>query len=325
MSLDEAKVRLRIPDLWAMLNLPGDCRNNPCHSPFYERTSRPAFSIFDDGRAFKDHRTDAKGSAVDFLILATALSRSAACVKFIELAGGRRCDARVSTPRTAPAPQAPRPAPTLPPMDSGTDDELRQLAALRHLDCDALRIALGAGLLRFAILKGHRAWILTDAAALNAQARRLDGKPWEHLDGAKSFTLPGCWAGFPLGVAHAQNYAALMLCEGGPDFLAAFHFIANADRLADICPIAMLGANQRIHEAALPMLAGKRVVIYAHADAAGQCGAERWREQLHSIGATVEKFDFKGLLKADGSPVKDLNDCTQIHADDSAELADLLP
>ena len=325
MSLDEAKVRLRIPDLWEMLSLPGDCRNNPCHSPFYERTSRPAFSIFDDGRAFKDHRTDAKGSAVDFLILATALPRSAACVKFIELAGGRRCDARVSTPRTAPAPQAPRPAPTLPPMDSGTDDELRQLAALRHLDHGALRIALGAGILRFAILKGHRAWILTDAAALNAQARRLDGKPWEHLGGAKAYTLPGCWAGWPLGVKHGVNFPAFMLCEGGPDLLAALHFITKENRVADVFPLAMLGANQHIHKDALPFLAGKKVRIFPHVDSAGKNGAERWVAQLQAIGAKVDMFDFDGLRKVDGSPVKDLNDCTQIHPDDAAQLEGMLP
>ena len=90
MNLDEAKDRLRIPGLWAMLHLPSDCRKNPCHSPFYEPTSKPSFSVFNDGRNFKDQRTGEKGSAVDFLILATALSRSAACVKFVELAGDRK-------------------------------------------------------------------------------------------------------------------------------------------------------------------------------------------------------------------------------------------
>ena len=325
MNLDEAKDRLRIPGLWAMLHLPSDCRKNPCHSPFYEPTSKPSFSVFNDGRNFKDQRTGEKGSAVDFLILATALSRSAACVKFVELAGGGRCNARVSTPRPAAAPQAPRPAPTLPAMDSGTDDELRQLAALRHLDYGALHIARGAGLLRFATLKGHRAWILTDDAALNAQARRLDGKPWEHLDGAKAYTLPGCWAGWPVGAKQGANSPAFTLCEGGPDGLAVLHFITTEKRLADVFPLAMLGASQSIHEDALQFLAGKKVRIYPHIDAAGKKGAERWVAQLHAVGARVDIFDFTGLRKADGSPVKDLNDCTQIHPDDAAQLEGLLP
>ncbi len=327
MNLDEAKDRLRIPDLWAMLNLPGDCRSNPCHSPFYERKSRPSFSIFDDGRAFKDQRTGEKGSAVDFLMLATALSRSAACVKFIELAGGGRCDIRVSAPRPARAPQAPRPAPTLPSMEDGTDDELRRLAELRHLDVRSLIVARGAGLLRFAILKGHRAWIVTDGERLNAQARRLDGKPWEHLEGAKAYTLPGCWAGWPLGAKHGATYPAFMLCEGGPDGLAALHFIVKTgiERLGDVFPLSMLGSNQRIHEDALPFLARKKVRIFPHVDSAGQHGAEKWTAQLHAIGAKVDMFDFDGLRKADGSPVKDLNDCTQIHPDDAGQLEGMLP
>ncbi|NBR89984.1 MAG: hypothetical protein EBS68_08730 [Rhodobacteraceae bacterium] len=324
MNLDDAKHALRIPDVWAHLNLPGDCRKNPCHSPFYERTSKPSFSVFNDGRAFNDLRTGQRGSVIDFLMLATGLSRQAACQKVMELAGGGKWDATAPTRRPAPAPQA-RKKPELPPMDNGTESEMRQLAELRSLDFRAVFLARSLDLLRFANLRGHRAWIVTDGDGFNAQARRLDGKPWEHLDGAKSFTLPGCWAGFPLGAAQAENYPAVMLCEGGPDFLAAFHFIVRADRLADVCPVAMLGANQRIHEAALPMLAGKRVTIYAHADDAGKRGAERWFAQLHGIGATVEKFDFTGLRKADGSPVKDLNDCTQIHPDDAAELEDFLP
>ena len=324
-SLADAKDRQRIPALWAMLNLPGNCHKNPCHSPFYERTSKPSFSVFNEGRNYKDHRTGEEGSAVDFLLLATGLSRAAACVKFIELAGGGRCDARVFTPRPAPAPQAPRLAPTLPAMDSGTDDELRQLAALRHLDYSALHIARGAELLRFATLKGHRAWIVTDDARLNAQARRLDGGTWEHANGAKAYTLPGCWAGWALGSKQGANYPAFMLCEGGPDFLAAVHFITKENQLADVFPLAMLGASQRIHEDALHALAGKKVRILPHVDAAGKSGAERWTAQLHAIGAKVDIFDFTGLRKADGSPVKDLNDAAQIHPDDAAQLEGILP
>ena len=332
MNLDEAKDRLRIADLWAMLNLCGDCRKNPCHSPFYERASKPSFSVFNDGRAFNDLRTGHAGSVVDFLMLATGVSRKAACLKLIEIAGGGRCDTRLTPRSPAPAPQE-RQKPALPVMDDGTDEELLQLAKSRHLDLGALIVARGADLLRFATLKGHRAWIVTDGDELNAQARRLDGGTWDHLDGAKAYTLPGCWAGWPLGAVLGANYPAFMLCEGGPDLLAALHFIVKGDspaaklgeRLADVCPLAMLGASQRIHENALPFLAGKKVRVFTHVDPAGQKGAQRWAAQLHAIGAKVDYFSFAGLRKADGSPVNDLNDCTQIHPDDAAQLEGLLP
>jgi hypothetical protein len=113
--------------------------------------------------------------------------------------------------------------------------------------------------------------------------------------------------------------------EGGADLLAALHFIHAEGGECSHFPVAMLGAKQRIHEDALPIFAGKRVRIMAHADAAGREGAERWAAQLATVGATVDCADFTGLRKADGSPVTDLNDCTQIHPEDAHELKGLLP
>ena len=69
---------------------------------------------------------------------------------------------------------------------------------------------------------------MTDRTRYVAEARRLDGRPWEHIDGAKSYTLPRgskgrkCW---PLGIVEAEKYPAIALVEGAPDFLAAFHWI----------------------------------------------------------------------------------------------------
>lgn len=323
MDIEEAKQRLTIPALWVRLDLPGDCRKNPCQSPFYERVSKASFSVFDDGRAFHDLRTGEGGSAIDFLILATGLSREAACRKFTEMAGGARSPLPVKQSPPA-APQA-RQKPVFPAFERGTDAELHALAALRHVNYAAPFIAGGAGLLYFATLHGHRAFVLTGDERLNAQARRLDGEPWEHIGGAKAWTLPGSWAAWPLGLGSGRNYPAFMLCEGGPDFLAALHFIHEADAECLCFPLAMLGASQRIHPDALPILAGKRVRIYPHTDKAGREGAERWAAQLATVGATVDCADFTGLCKADGSPVGDLNDCTSIHPDDAKELEGLLP
>ena len=85
------------------------------------------------------------------------------------------------------------------------------------------------------------------------------------------------------------------------------------------------GASQRIHEDALLNFTGKRVRIYTHVDEPGSEAAERWGAQLASVGAEVDCADFTGLLKADGSPVKDLNDCTSIHPDEAKELEGLFP
>ena len=191
----------------------------------------------------------------------------------------------------------------------------------------ALLVARDVGLLRFATLRGHRAWIVTDDERVNAQARRLDGGLWEHI-GAKAWTLPGCWASWPIGIeliGLEETPPMILLVEGGPDLLASLHFIHATGGACRWLPCAMLGAKQRIHKDTLPLFAGKRVRIFPHDDEPGRAGAEGWARQLAAVGADVDCFRFAGLRKADGSPVEDLNDCTSLHPDDAAELEGLLP
>lgn len=323
MDLAEGKQRLSIPALWARLSLSGECKKNPCHSPFYERTSKPSFSITADGRLFNDFRTRDAGDAVDFLRRATGLSREAACRKFIELAGGgvheskrpatRQMSAghpRAAIPRT-------REKPTLPPFQHGTVADFVRLAQLRNLSVEGLQLASTRGLLWFGNRLGVDAWIVSDGARVNAQARRMDGGTWGHFDGnPKAWTLGGSWAGWPIGAEEAKSFPKLALVEGGPDLLAAFHFIHCEGRERDVAPVAMLGASQRIHEDALPLFAGKRVRLFPHLDSAGQDAAARWTRQLELVGATVDGFDFTGLHRADGAPIGDLNDLASICADD---------
>ncbi len=324
MTIEEAKDRLRIPALWKRFDLPGDCSKNPCRCPFHEDRSA-SLSVSKDGLLFNCFAGCGKGDAIDFLQLATGLSRTEACKKFIELAGGGVSSPLPTIKRSPAAPQA-REQPALPAMRRGTKAELETLAKLRAVSVAACILANDVGLVRFAEWKGKPAWIVTDNERLNAQARRLDGGQWEGIR-AKAQTLPGSWASWPLGIKTGAEYPTFLLVEGGGDLLAALHFIHERPEGGEAMffPIAMLGAKQRIHADALPLLTGKRVRIYTHADTAGREGAERWAAQLAGVGAEVDCADFTGLRKADGSPVKDLNDCTSIHPDDAKELEGLLP
>jgi hypothetical protein len=317
MDLHEAKQRLNIFDLWERFDLPGSPKTS-CKSPF-RQDARASFSVSADGLLFNDFATGEAGHAVDFLQLATGLSRGAARLKFIEMAGGGTGGAMLTPRRPARAPQA-RQRPTLPRMERGTPAELQTLATLRSVSLTACMMADDVGLLRFATIKGHRAWIITDPEGVNAQARRLDGGTWEHISGAKSYTLPGCWAGWPIGARLGSEYPIVALCEGGPDLLAALHFIADWGDLVSVFPVAMLGAKQRIPEDALKIFTGKRVLIIPHEDEQGLAGADEWGRQLESAGAEACCYSLAGLRKADGSAINDLNDCTQIHPDDAAEL-----
>lgn len=120
----------------------------------------------------------------------------------------------------------------------------------------------------------------------------------------------------------------MALCEGGGDFLAAFHFLYAEAREDDVAPIAMLGAAFRIHDEALPHFRGKRVCIYPHLDSAGDAAAARWTEQLETVGSYVDCYSLRGLRQTNGSVVEDLNDLTSLHPDDfetNHELRSLFP
>jgi hypothetical protein len=319
-------VHLNIHTLWRHFGFPGEPRKC-CHSPF-RQDRRASFSVTPDGKLWHDFATGEGGDAVDFLQRASGLSQKEACRKFIELAGGHFIPPpRVARPQRKLADAKPKPV--FSKFTKGTLADFKQLANIRNLSREGLELASGRGLLWFVTLKNCPAWIVTDAARVNAQARRMDGKVWVHLPKpAKAYTLPGSWASWPIGVMEVRPFRAIALCEGGPDLLAACHFIVCESREADCTPVAMMGARQRIHSDALPLLAGKRIRIFTHADADGTEAAEYWAEQLMRIGAVVDAFDFAGLRKVDGSPVNDLNDLTQIAPDDfenDRELWEVLP
>jgi hypothetical protein len=311
-TLADAKARLNIHDLWPHFGFPGEPKAS-CRCPWRD-DRKPSFSVFDGGNHWKDFGTGEAGDAVDFFQRASGLLKKDACRKFIELAGGH----------FAPAPRAAqlrsqladaKPKPNFPDFTKGTAADFKQLASLRQISPESLELASERGLLRFATLKGCPAWVVTDSARVNAQARRMDGQAWEQI-GAKAWTLPGAWASWPIGITEAQPLRAIALCEGGPDLLAAFHFIFCEDREAHCSPVAMLGASQRIHSDALPLFTGKCLRIFGHDDEDGRAAVERWARQLASIGADVDAFSFAELRQVDDQCVKDLNDCTSIHADD---------
>lgn len=198
------------------------------------------------------------------------------------------------------------------------------LARLRRVSVGGVKLAAARGLLWLTAWKTRPAWVVMDGARVNAQARRMDGQPWPAI-GKKAQTLPGSCAAWPIGALESEPFPVVLLVEGGPDLLAAHHFITAHQREADTAAVAMLGASNTIPEDALPLFAGKRVRVMAHADEAGRKAAAKWAEQLASVGAHVDGVDFTGLLKADGQPVKDLNDCTQLRPEDRTQLANLIP
>jgi len=212
-------------------------------------------------------------------------------------------------------------------LQRGTTDDLKRLAALRGFALEALEIATSAGLLRFATFRGSRAWV-TDKTRCVAEARRLDGKAWQHICGAKAWTLPGGNKKWPLGILEAQNSRAIALVEGSADFIAAYHLIWAEERF-DVAAVAILGASMSIHPVALPFFRGKHVRIFPHYDAGrfdGFDAARKWDAQLRSAGSIVDCFNCSGLTKNNGEAVSDLNDLCSVDSDQwEQEIRELMP
>lgn len=172
-------------------------------------------------------------------------------------------------------------------------------------------------------------WVATDNDRRVCEYRRLDGEryPMKDGEGIKAYSTAG--KSWPLGAAGMGSRKCVLLVEGGPDMLAAYHFLHGFEMLRQVAVVCMLGASNRIAEEALPYFEGTRVRIIMDEDqpkriktATGekmiQAGAEaaaRWTQQLTMAGATVETFSLRGLTMADGRPVKDLNDLARCNAD----------
>lgn len=346
------KERLRIPEVWQVLGLEGQ-PSAKCRSPFRpDRT--PSFSIFDGGRRWKDFGTGQSGDVIDFIATARQLSTAQALRQFLEMAGVPQhtpsqpqrptpCTAAqpvaaastISAPGGTPLPAAPAIADDAPgavrvPLQRGTEKDWQQVAQSRRITQEAVSLALGLRTLTFGIVQGFHCWILTDAAQRSAEARRLDGQPFPEcgpLATRKAHTLRGSSKSWPLGAAVLRTvpqFRTLLIVEGGPDYLAALHFAHELERW-DVLPVAMLGRSTggRIADDALELMRGRRVRIYPHADAdgGGVKSAEAWATQLHRVGCEVDLFDFGILHRADGLPIKDLNDCTSGLDETSAAIA----
>jgi len=225
-----------------------------------------------------------------------------------------------STPRRVIA--RPKPAPNTPfawpELQRGTASDFRQLARLRDVNADSLKMMSERGILRFASFDGERAWVAVDPSLKNTQARLLSGERWHGIDctSRSPRSDSGAVHGWPIGITAAASFGAIALVEGVPDFISVLHHAGCNGVESRVAPVMMPGAGVRIVDAALPLFAGKRVRVFVHDDIGAGAGAfALWCEQLLSAGAVVDGFSFDGLFQSDGRPVKDLNDLCRIGAD----------
>lgn len=308
-SIADLKDALTIPQVWQWLNLPGT-PGKCCPSPL-RPDKNPSFSVFCDGRKWRDHASGDSGTVIDFIMRALDVSLPEA------LSWARERMGHAPPPRPAASVRAVAPPATLPELRAGTTEELRALAMLRRIPVESLFTAQKLGLLRFTSHRGRKAYCVTDSARRIVEGRRLDGLPWPGPPGTHGYKCHAWGHGkaWPVNVAGVAAAERVAFCEGAPDLLAAVELIRR-ESAADICAVTMLGAGAAIAAEALPSFRGKIVRLYPHADEKGHAAARRWALALRSAGAArVDAFDFAGLTLTDGTPGKDLNDYLSIGAD----------
>jgi hypothetical protein len=339
-EIEQWKAALPLPSLLLRLGLtereltPGEY---PC--PLHRESRGNAFSI-----AHKEGRwlwncfgaCGCGGDEVTLLEKVENLSRSEAIRRLRELAIGHRAPTqttRVKAPKVPRRPRLPQPPMEYPAdLHTGSYEELCTVAKLRSVSEQAVIAMSRAGFLGFATVCGAPSWLVLDASGKAAEARRMDGCPYSDgrgLAARKAHTLKNCQKSWPLGLLSKKLQpppdASVLLLEGSGDFVTAHHFCQLHPGGQRWLPVAFLGACVRkIHPDAAQLLGGRVVRIVPHCDPAGEAAGIAWARLLRDIGCSVHGFNLAGMRTATGAPVKDLNDCTQIHPDDFIRLRLLL-
>jgi hypothetical protein len=340
-QLDMAKARLRIPELWRILNLPGEpvTRDGVKFSSPLRPDAHPSCSFYDECKHMTDWSAGKDYDAIDFLSEALGLQNGEAIRKFREIANGRQVSIAPAPVFRAEEKIKARP-PNVSRLRKASRAELEQIADSRGIDPCAVQLAQDMGTLRVGEVCGYLSWVLLDSSGLCAEGRRLNRRPYPaiangkvQLGERKAHTLRGSRKDWPVGIVPAAEYRksaeTILLVEGGPDYLAALHF-ALRQRKTGILPVAILGRGQGLrglHPDSLEHFQRRRVRICPHndSDGLGIAHALRWSKQLQQVGCEVDFFVFNGLHKADGSPAKDLNDCTELAPQSVSKLEELFP
>jgi len=177
---------------------------------------------------------------------------------------------------------------------------IEAVARIRHILPDAVDLAHHYGFLKGAMIDGHPSYVLTEGHF--AQARRLDGQPFQRRDGTliKAKNLPGSEAAF-IGQSWLASTTHVLLVEGAIgliEALAAFTLV-NMDAPWGILAATSASSRFARDPALLQKLKGKHIRILPDADESGLKAAAIWFHELTVAGLSVD-------VKALPSGCKDL-------------------
>lgn len=288
-------------------------------SPF-RRDEHPSFSIFGDGKFFKDLATGETGNVISFTAKLKGISNKEAYKLLLsEFDNGSFKAVSLDSLNE----KKPRKGDINAPQKLLWDDALAEIVAKRYsVSVGSLKHAFDAGCFGFGNSnKTGNVWIVSDNRKLSYQIRRMDGNNWKFSGKeAKAWTLKNSDCSYPIGLENAKDKQAICICEGSTDFLSCFHILKKLNMLGTHAPVAMLGAKHKIGIPYLHEFSGKVVMIFADADEAGYEAGMTWANQLKDIAAVAMIYMLPEHTLKSGKKIKDLNDYLRYTHEQGKEL-----
>lgn len=301
---------LDVGSVWAALGFQGS-PSRSCRCPVH-KDDKASFSVYRaarDGRwLWKCHAGCGHGDLADLWMIATGCNKREAFQELrrnfgLGLPLGRvqkatqRADDTVAEVRDMPVLQ----------LDIGIDAEVVALSRLRRLPESALRLAIDRGILRFGHYRGERSWVITDSTGKAISCRPLSGNAWK--EGPKAMMVKNTQANHLIGLPHVEAAKVVFICEGGPDLLAGYALAealsaAGLINLSTTAVTALLAASVKPQASVCEGMAGKHVIIWAHADLPGVMAAEVWAGQFRPYAESLSIYGLGSFTPE----AKDLND-----------------
>lgn len=304
-TLDELAERYTIEAAWRDLNLAGEPLR-VCKSPFREDRN-PSFSIFDNGRRWRDFASDEAGRVFDFVAKALACDFAEA-VRWIEQRLGidSASDAMPARAVQHTKPDAHTVKTEAAPEYRMSKEELAQavaMAARLAEDCELCeRIAKARGWTAETVRNlahepclgwndehGALAFIFDSGVKLRRREPNGERRIWWHIG------KPSLWRACLLrGIQNdADKSRTVVVCEGETDAITAIDDGCEDDGKTHV--VALPSAST-FAAGWLPLFAGQGVILALDDDKAGHAATERVARMLEGTAASVRTLNFKKLM-----------------------------
>jgi len=283
----EARERFTIDHVWLMCGITGEPKRS-CRSPFREERT-PSFTIYEDGRKWKDHGGDCGGDVIEFVKVATGKDYPEVREWFREALG-----------KPLPLPQTVTKASGRPPgiklpadLIKGTTPTWEAFARNRGILSHTVFVMVESSLLRFSSIDGVKCFVVMDATKRAAEIRRIDRKTFGK---SKAYPLPGVdktWLPGAELLRTAKPGTSVLLAEGATDFLTAVNlyvrFRREVTRNQSWVVVTLLGAGcKSLDPECAKLIAGRHVRIVPDADDAGDKMLAHWKPMLLGLGCPID-------------------------------------